>query len=166
MQTFNDLKNAWATLYPEIPFNGGYQEDVWGNYYEQMGIHGHVWRVFASVAVILAMLGLYGLVAINISGRVREFSIRKVLGASLLSISNNIFSQFYLLIVIALSIGVPLSYYFIRFILDFAYEYHMTITMGLVALAASMLLMVIVFTVATQVIKLKKSNTVQGLKTE
>lgn len=80
---FEDLKKAWATLYPEIPFNGGYQENVWGNYYEQMGIHGHVWRVFASVAVILAMLGLYGLVAINISGRVKEFSIRKILGANI-----------------------------------------------------------------------------------
>lgn len=163
---FEDLKKAWATLYPEIPFNGGYQEDVWGNYYFQMGIHGHVWRVFASVAVILAMLGLYGLVAINISGRVKEFSIRKILGANRKSISNNIFNQYYALILVSLLVGVPLSFLFIQSVLDFAYDYHMPVTIWVVVMAASMLVVVVMMTVATQVLKVFKANPVEGLKME
>lgn len=163
---FDDLKKAWATLYPEIPFNGGYQEDVWGNYYEQMAIHGHVWRVFATVAVILAMLGLYGLVAINVSGRVREFSIRKILGADYKNISNNIFKQYYVLILASLCIGVPLSFIFIRAVLDFAYDYHMPVTIWLATIAASLLVAVVITTVATQIIKVFKTNPVEGLKVE
>ncbi|MBX2914540.1 MAG: ABC transporter permease [Cyclobacteriaceae bacterium] len=163
---FEDLKKAWATLYPEIPFNGGYQEDVWGNYYEQMGIHGHVWRVFASVAVILAMLGLYGLVAINISGRVKEFSIRKILGADYKNISNNIFKQYYVLIIVSLFVSVPLSFIFIKSVLDFAYDYHMPVTIWVVTMAASLLVAVVIATVATQIIKVFKTNPVEGLKTE
>ena len=163
---FEDLKKAWASLYPEIPFNGGYQEDVWGNYYMEMGIHGHVWRVFASVAVILAMLGLYGLVAINVSGRVKEFSIRKILGANFKSISNNIFKQYYGLVGMSLLIGVPLSFFFIRAVLDFAYDYHMPITIWLVAMAAVILIAVVVTTVATQIVHVFKANPVEGLKAE
>jgi len=163
---FEDLKKAWATLYPEIPFNGGYQEDVWGNYYEEMGIHGHVWRVFASVAVILAMLGLYGLVAINISGRVKEFSIRKILGADYKNISNNIFKQYYVLIIVSLFVSVPLSFIFIKSVLDFADYYHMPVTIWVVMMAASLLIAVVIATVATQTIKVFKTNPVEGLKTE
>ncbi|HRE65764.1 MAG TPA: ABC transporter permease [Cyclobacteriaceae bacterium] len=163
---FEDLKKSWVTLYPEIPFNGGYQEDVWGNYYEQMGIHGHVWRVFATVAVILAMLGLYGLVAINVSGRVREFSIRKILGADYKNISNNIFKQYYGLVTVSLFVGGPLSFFFIKSVLDFVYDYHMPLTIWVVVIAASLLVAVVVITVATQIIKVFKSNPVEGLKVE
>lgn len=163
---FEDLKKTWASLYPDTPFNGGFQEDVWGNYYVEMGIHGHVWRVFASVAVILAMLGLYGLVAINISGRVKEFSIRKVLGADYKSISANIFKQYYLLVVLSLLGGVPLSFYFIRFVLDFAYDYHMPITIWLVGVAATMLIVIVAATIASQIVNVFKANAVDGLKVE
>ncbi len=164
--SFESLKKTWTKLFPESPFNGGYQEDVWGNYYTEIEIHGHVWRVFASVAVILAALGLYGLVSLNVSGRVREFSIRKVLGADFTNITNNIFKQYYMLFAVALVMGVPLSYFSIKAILDFAYTYHMAITFWSVALAAGLLVLVLLSTVSTQVFKVVKSNPVDGLKIE
>jgi len=165
-KTYESLKSSWAQLFPETPFTGGYQEDVWGNFYTEIGIHGHVWQVFASVAVMLAGLGLYGLVSLNVSGRVREFSIRKVLGAKLNNIAANIFRQYYLLFATALLIGVPLSYYSIKAVLNFAYTYHMPITFGGVALAALILVVVLLSTVSTQVFKVFKSNPVDGLKIE
>lgn len=165
-KTCESLKSTWAQLFPETPFTGGYQEDVWGNYYTEIGIHGHVWRLFASVAVLLAGLGLYGLVTLNVSGRVREFSIRKVLGASLKNIATNIFRQYYILFTTALIIGVPLSYYSIKAVLDFAYTYHMPITFWSVALAAVILVVVLLSTVSSQVIKVFKDNPVAGLKVE
>lgn len=163
---YESLKSTWAELFPEMPFTGGYQEDVWGSYYAEIEIHGHVWRVFASVAVLLAGLGLYGLVSLNVSGRVREFSIRKVLGANLKSIAINIFRQYYVLFAVALIIGIPLSYFSIKAVLDFAYTFHMPITLWGVALAAVILVVVLLSTVSTQVFKVFKSNPVDGLKIE
>ncbi len=165
-EAHESLKSAWAQLFPDTPFVGGYQEDVWGNYYTEIEIHGHVWRVFASVAVLLASLGLYGLVTLNVSGRVREFSIRKVLGASLKNIGSNIFSQYYILFAAALIIGTPLSYFSIKWVLDFAYTYHMPITFWSVALSAVILVVVLLSTVCTQVMKVFKANPVDGLKIE
>jgi putative ABC transport system permease protein len=166
LQAYESLRKTWAQLFPEIPFTGGFQEDVWGNYFIEMEIHGHVWRVFASVAVILATLGLYGLVTLNVSSRVREFSIRKILGASLQEIASVIFSQYNLLFITALMIGIPLSYFGIKAVLDFAYAYHMPITLWSVTLAALLLVLVLLGTVSTQVVKVFKNNPVNGLKVE
>jgi len=165
-KTFKALQSQWATLFPEVPFNGGYQEDVWGFYFQEIEIHGHVWRVFATIAVLLAGLGLYGLVTLNVSGRAREFSIRKVLGAGLKSIAVSITHQYLILMSMALVIGAPLSYYLIKMVLELAYEYHMPITFWSVCLASGILILVLIATVSTQIWKVSKSNPVSGLKTE
>ncbi len=165
-ETYELLKSAWIQLFPETPFTGGYQEDVWGNYYTQIEIHSHVWRVFATVAVLLAALGLYGLVTLNVSGRTKEFSIRKVLGASTKNIAANITNQYWILFAIALAFGTPLSYFSIKAVLDFAYTYHMPITFWSSAFASMLLIFVLLLTVSTQIRKVIKSNPVNGLKVE
>src|SRR6185369_10583702 len=45
IKVYKALQSNWATLFPEIPFEGGLQEDVWGFYYEEIAIYGLVWRV-------------------------------------------------------------------------------------------------------------------------
>lgn len=166
IETYKSLQTGWAKLFPEIPFNGGFQEDVWGFYFAEIEIHGHVWRVFASIAVLLASLGLYGLVTLNVSGRAKEFSIRKVLGAGLKNIAANITNQYLILFAVALTIGAPMSYFSIKAVLDFAYPYHMPITFWSVALASVVLILVLLTTVFTQIRKVLKSNPVNGLKIE
>ncbi len=165
-ETYQVLQKRWAELFPDSPFNGGYQEDVWGGYYAEIGIHGHVWRVFASVAVLLACLGLYGLVTLNVSGRVREFSIRKVLGAGVKDIAANITNQYLILFAIALAAGAPLSYFMLRIIFDIAYAYHMPVTFWLVSIAVPILTLVLLTTISTQIRKVLKANPVNGLKVE
>lgn len=163
---FKQLKSEWAALYPETPFDGGYQEDVWGRYYSGIANHGTVWRMFAIIAILLASLGLYGLINLNLSGRVREFSIRKVLGAGAVNLTKIVSKQYLVLFAIAISIGGPTSFFVIRAIFDFAYRYHMPVTPTGTLLAITILITVLVITVATQIRKLLKTNPVQGLKVE
>ncbi len=164
--TYKAMQLSWAKLFPQEPFNGGFQEDIWGGYYDEIEIHGHVWRVFASVAVILATLGLYGLVTLNVSGRVKEFSIRKVLGAELKNVAANITSQYAVLFSVALIIGVPLSYVSIKSVIEYVYKYHMLVTFTSTALASFLLVFVLLATVSTQIWKVAKANPVEGLKME
>jgi putative ABC transport system permease protein len=96
-ETFRTLQAKWSELFPEIPFEGGYQEDVWGFYHEEIRIHSLVWRIFAFIAVTLAGLGLYGLITLNVAGRAKEFSVRKVLGAGLKNIAASITNQYVVL---------------------------------------------------------------------
>ena len=166
VETYKTLLTKWGELYPEIPFEGGYQEDVWGFYFTEISIHGHVWRVFAAIAVFLASLGLYGLVTLNVSGRVKEFSIRKVLGAGLLNIVAGITREYLILFTVAIVIGAPMSFVLIKLILDFAYVYHIPITFWGTALASAILVLVLITTISTQIWKVSKANPVAGLKVE
>ncbi|HYC85321.1 MAG TPA: ABC transporter permease [Chryseosolibacter sp.] len=160
------LQSAWSQLYPEIPFDGGFQEDVWGNYFEQLEIHANVWRGMASIAMILATLGLYGLVRLNVTARIKEFCIRKVLGAGIASIAGNIASQYLLLFVTGFAIGAPVSHYLMKVFFDRIYTYHIPVTYFGVSVSIAILILVLLATVSTQIRKVAKANPVDGLKFE
>ncbi len=163
---YQSLQKHWITHFPETPFQGGYQEDVWGMYFVEIGIHGKVWRGIAMIAILLAGLGLYGLVTLNVTGRIREFSIRKVLGANIRSLARNITKQYIMLFVISLGIGSVLSYYLISFIFDSAYTYHMPVGIGGVSLAVVTLVSVLLLVVSVQLSRVSKANPVEGLQME
>ena len=160
------LQVQWAELYPETPFDGGFQEDVWGDYFEKLNIHASVWRAFATIAVVLASLGFYGLVTLNVAGRIKEFSIRKILGAGIKNIAGNITRQYGALFVVGLSIGIPVSYFLNQKLLDSIYWYHVPVTYLGPSIAAIILILVLLTIVFTQVGKVSKSNPVNGLKAE
>jgi putative ABC transport system permease protein len=166
METVEMLQENWSKLFPEIPFDGGYQEDVWGRYYETIAIHATVWDVIGGIAVLLASLGLYGLVTLNVSGRVREFSIRKVLGAGLKNIASSISGQYIVLFGVALTIGAPVSYILIKGLITTAYKYHMPINYSGTLFAVGILILVLSTTVSTQIRKVLLSKPVDGLKVE
>ncbi len=165
-KVYHAMQSNWAVLFPEIPFEGGYQEDVWGSYYSEINIHGVVWRVIAILAITLASLGLYGLVKLNVTGRLKEFSIRKVLGAELKHIAVIIYRQYTLLFIVALTIGAPVSYTLIKLIFDTSYEYHMPVDFTGTSIAVIILIVVLLLTISTQISKVVKANSVDGLKTE
>jgi putative ABC transport system permease protein len=166
MKTYKALQSTWASLFPETPFDGGLQQDVWGNFFESIKIHRSVWTVFAIIAVLLAGLGLYGLMTLNVAGRVKEFSIRKVLGAGIHNLVTLIIKQYALLFTVALIIGAPVSYILIKLLIEASYVYHMPITYSGVIFASGVLLLVLLITVSTQIRNVSKSNPVEGLKVE
>ena len=163
---YEALQSQWATLFPETPFLGNHQEDVWGFYYEEISIHALVWQIIAIVAILLAGLGLYGLITLNVAGRIREFSIRKVLGAGVGSLLANITARYALLFVLALVPAAPFSYWAMKFILDSAYSYHMPFGYTGVAIGVATLVLVLIVAVGIQVKRLSTFNPVQGLKVE
>jgi putative ABC transport system permease protein len=166
IETYKSLQANWAKLFPEIPFEGGLQEDVWGFYYEQIAIYRLVWRVFAMMAVSLTLLGLYGLVKLNVEGRTKEFSIRKVLGAGLKNIAVNITSQYLILYIVAMVIGAPLGHIFGKFTIESTSPYHMPVTILSVTIGVVLLTFLLLATVSTQIRKVLKASAADGLKTE
>lgn len=164
--TYEALQANWLKLFPEIPFQGGYQEDTWGSYFESVNKSEQFNKIIASMAVLLASLGLYGLVTLNVSGRVREFSIRKTLGAGVKNITSIIIKQYILLTVLALVIGTPISYVFAEAYLNMLFAYPMPMGYSGIAISALILIGVLLAVVSTQIRKVSKSNPVDGLKVE
>ncbi len=165
-RTYGALQAYWVKLFPEIPFQGGYQDDVWGNYFVEINIYETVMKIFGFIALSLASLGLYGLMTLNVAGRVKEFSIRKVLGAGIKSIAAVITQQYAILFAVALLVGMPISYILVKFVIETGEPYHMPMNYSGVVIAAMILILILVITVSTQIRKVLKSNPVNGLKME
>ncbi|WP_456461998.1 ABC transporter permease [Reichenbachiella sp.] len=166
-EIYDVLRAQWATLFPETPFKGGHQTDVWGmSYFEEEAKQGDFMRAVALIAILLASLGFYGLVSLNVSGRVREFSIRKALGAGIGSVTRLVTKQYLLLITFALTIGIPISYLLIVSLLDLLYEYPMPIGTLEVGISIALLLIILFSVIGTQIKKIFEMNPVDGLKVE
>ena len=165
-EAYTSLQAQWNKLFPEIPFQGSYQEDVWGGYFEKIKGHSRFWQAIAFITILLAGLGLYGLVTLNVAARTKEFSIRKALGAQTNNIAKGILRQYTILFTVSLLIGIPVSYSLVKFLFDIAYEYHVPMNYISVTLAVSILIFVLLFVVSTQVSKVAKASPVNGLKVE
>lgn len=166
MESLQNLKNEWASLFPETPFRGGLQEDVWGEYFSSLEWHGEFWRMIAYVTVFMAALGLFGLISLNVSGRVKEFSIKKVLGARLTHLGKNIMKDYLWLFTISIILGAPISYYLVEFFFDTVYTYHVPSNFGSVLMSGVILIVVLWSVVSILLVRVSKSNPVDGLKEE
>ncbi len=163
---FNEMKTTWEELFPTIPFEGGYQEDVWVGFFEELFIQIEFTTAVSIISAIIAALGLYGMVRLNIAGRAKEFSIRKVLGALSIDLARSIFRQYILLALLAIVMGAPLSYYLVRSLIVLMFPGQEGIGLLSVGVAVGILLLVLVAVIASQTWKVSKSNPVQGLRVE
>jgi putative ABC transport system permease protein len=121
------MKQLWESVYPNDPFVYFFQEQYINDQYREDQRFSTIFNVFSGFTMLIACLGLFGLVSYSVMIRKKEIGIRKVLGAS---VSNIIllFSRGYAkLLFISLLIGIPLSYYVLSFWLDnFAYKGEMS----------------------------------------
>jgi len=121
--------------------------------------------VFTILAFIIACLGLLGLVIFTTTQRVKEIGIRKVLGASVGSVTIMLGKSFMQLVVIAAVIAIPVARFAMnKWLQDFAYridiEWWMFLIPGLIAIFIALV------TVCTQSIKAALANPVKSLRTE
>lgn len=158
------LEAEWKAIYPEAPFLGGLQTDVWGGYFDTIGVYERFNRAIALVAIVLASLGFYGLISLNISSRTKEFSIRKTLGARNVNILASVSRQFVWLALVALFFGAPLSYYAIKAQLGLVFAYAMPVSATAVALSALLLIAMLYLVTLTQVAKVSKASPANGLR--
>lgn len=164
MEVYEQLKQDWGNLYPEVPFRGGFQTDIWGSYFSEIEWHGQFWRVIAYVTVFMAALGLFGLVSLNVVGRIREFSVKKVLGANIYHIGKNLLNDYSLLFIISILIGSPTSYYLVEFFFDMVYPYHVPSNLVSILISGIILLSVLLTVVSLLLIQISKANPIRGLK--
>lgn len=122
-------------------------------------------NVFGGLAIFISCLGLYGLVAYSAEQRTKEFGVRKVLGASLGNLMQLLSVSFVKMIVVAIIIAVPLSYYAMNEWLS-TFEFHADFNWWLIPIAAFATLAMALLTVSFQAYKSAKANPVEALKYE
>ena len=126
---------------------------------------GLLYRVFAGLTVFIACLGLFGLSAFAAEQRTKEIGIRKVLGASVASITALLSKDFLKLVAIAILIASPVAWYFMQSWMA-EFKYQIGIEWWVFVLAAGLALLVAFLTVSFQAVKAALMNPVHSLKSE
>ncbi|MEX1103449.1 MAG: ABC transporter permease, partial [Dehalococcoidia bacterium] len=158
VRTAAAMEAAWKLLVPGRPYQHFFQDDVFDSYYREMRGITRIFGFVALMALLISCMGLFGLVAQHVAGRLREVGVRKVLGASvghLIALTNRRFA--YLLLLAAL-LATPASYYLIGALLDSIYQYHPPLNAAPFVLAYLLVFLTAALTVSTQVRKLVTVN--------
>ena len=117
------VERAWKTIAPEQPFDYTFVDAALDAQYRQEARLGKVVGIASTLAIWIACLGLFGLALLTVIQRTKEIGIRKVLGASVVSIMVLLSKDFARLVLVAFVLAVPIAYYAMRdWLTDFAYH--------------------------------------------
>lgn len=122
-QALDYLDQVYKSFDPGNPAEYHFLDQNFARQYAAEEKQGTLAFLFTGLAVLLSVLGLFGLVTFTARQLTREIGIRKVLGASVLNIVRLVSKDFLKLVVLAGLIAVPLSWYAMhRWLADFAYR--------------------------------------------
>lgn len=126
---------------------------------------GKLAGLFAVLAIFISCLGLFGLSAYSAERRIKEIGIRKVLGASVQSLSSMLSKEFVKLVGVSCLLAFPLAWYYMHsWLAD--YEYKITISWWMFVLPALLAMLITILTVSFQATKAALMNPVKSLKSE
>ncbi|QEC65979.1 FtsX-like permease family protein [Panacibacter ginsenosidivorans] len=159
------IENKWKAMAPGMPFSYRFMDDSFNEMYRSEQRAGYIAITFAVLAIVIACLGLFGLVTYMAEQRTKEIGIRKVLGASTGNVVTMLSKDFLVLVIIACVIAFPVAWLAMsNWLKDYAYriniEWWVFFVAGFTALAIALI------TVSFQAIKAALANPVKSLRTE
>jgi len=152
-------------LNPAYPFSYNFLDKDLDNLYKGEQQMGNIFNFFAILAIFISCLGLYGLSAFMAEQRTKEIGVRKVLGASVFSIVYLLSGKFTRLIIFAMAIAIPVSWWAIdKWLQGFAYRINISWIIFLIACATA--LFIALLTISYESIKAAVANPVKSLRSE
>lgn len=164
-QLVKKIEAKWRAMASGAPFDYQFMDEAFDNMYHAEQRVSSIAMIFSVLAILIACLGLFGLIAYAAEQRTREIGIRKVLGASVGSIVSLLSKELLFLVMLAALIAFPVAWYAMnRWLNDFAYRIHISIWVfiiaGLTAICIALL------TVGLQAVKAALANPVKALRSE
>jgi ABC-type antimicrobial peptide transport system permease subunit len=150
---------------PLYPFSYKFVDEQFNDMFQTEMLMSKLSRVFATLAIIISCLGLFGLAAYTAERRIKEIGIRKVLGATVTGLASLLSVEFLKLVLLSVLLAFPMAWYIMHLWLrDYAYRINIQWWVFVVAGVAAVLIAIV--TVSFQAIKAAVSNPVKSLRSE
>ena len=163
--TLKTIESTWNAVNPDKPFEYHFLDQEYEALYQQETQTARVLNIFALITILVAAMGLFGLVTFTAQQRVKEIGIRKVLGASVISIVRMLSADLVKLVLIAVVIASPVAWWAMnRWLDDFAYR--IDIQWWMFAVAGFAAVVIALLTVSWQAIRAAVANPVESLRDE
>jgi len=150
---------------PGYPFDYQFIDGDFDQIFKTETLTGTLAGVFASLAIFISCLGLFGLAAYTAERRIKEIGIRKVLGASVSGLAGLLSKDFLKLVCISCLLAFPLALWATHNWLQ-SYQYRINIHWWVFAAAGAAALLIALVTVSFQAIKAALMNPVKSLRSE
>ncbi|MCU0342049.1 MAG: ABC transporter permease [Spirosomaceae bacterium] len=122
-EKISSLEGLYKKYFTGNPFEYFFVDENFNKQYLSEKQYGELFTTASFWAIFIACLGLFGLATFRVESRTKEIGIRKVLGASVLSIVNLLSKEFLILVGIAILLASPVAYYFMdKWLSDFPYR--------------------------------------------
>ncbi|HWZ01970.1 MAG TPA: ABC transporter permease [Mucilaginibacter sp.] len=164
-ETIVQIQRLYESYNPGLPFTYSFLDEAYQKQYETEVRVSMLSEYFSVLAILISCLGLFGLVAFTAQKRQKEIGIRKVVGASVNSITFMLTKDFLQLVFIAVLIASPLAYYLMsQWLNGFAYRINIGPVVFLIAISS--VILITILTVSFQAIKAALVNPVKSLRSE
>ncbi len=164
-QAIASLQKICRQLNPEFPFTYQFSDLEYAKLYKSEEVVSKLSDLFASLAIFISCLGLFGLAMFSAEQRTKEIGIRKVLGASAQNIVALLSINFLKPVLIAFLVAFPVAWYAMNTWLH-GFAYRISIGWTTFAMAGASAIIVAMLTVGFQSIKAAVANPVESLRTE
>jgi putative ABC transport system permease protein len=163
--TLAAMEKEWLRMAPFHPFEASYLKDDLSRLYRSEANQAFLIRGACYLAVVVACLGLIGLVASSAERRTKEIGVRKVLGSSVVGILSLVTREFVFLVAIANLVACPIAYYALsKWLENFVYK--IVLDWELFMLTFLLTVGIAMLAVSTQAIRAARANPVDALKYE
>lgn len=161
--TLSQIQTAYESVEKTRPYSGIFLDDYFELIYAQENQKAKIYLTFSALTILVACIGLFGLATFILQSRMKEISIRKVLGAKMNDIMGLISKEFILIIFISSLIAIPLAYYYSQdWLNSFAYR----TSFGVDVFIASVLitLLIAMASISIQALKTARTNPADTLR--
>ncbi len=163
--TLDALRAAWTRIAPAVPFEYSFLDDDLNALYEDDARWSRILGYASLFAILIACLGLFGLVALAVAARTKEIGIRKVMGATAPGLAVLLSKDFARLVAVALVLAAPVAYFVMERWLD-TFAFRIEISWGIFLVAGSLALAIALMTVSAQTIRAALGDPVKALRYE
>jgi ABC-type antimicrobial peptide transport system permease subunit len=164
-QALASLETLCKQINPAFPFTYTFSDQEYQKLYQNEQIVTKLSNAFAFLAIFISCLGLLGLAMFTAEQRIKEIGIRKVLGASVGSLFSLLSSEFLVLVIIALFIALPVSWFAMNHWLQ-GFAYRTTMQWWMFALSGVIIIAIAMITVSFQAVKAALINPIKSLRSE
>ena len=159
------IKKKWKVAFPGAGFDHWFLNDEFNRMYKSERTVSSLAKVFAILAVLITVLGVFSLATYTAEQRTKEIGIRKVLGAGEKQVVTLFVSVFLKIFLIASLVAVPVSC-FVAYKWLQSFAYRVSISPMIIILSLSGLLLITLITVSYEIWKSARANPVRALRTE
>ncbi|MDJ1494301.1 ABC transporter permease [Cytophagaceae bacterium DM2B3-1] len=164
-QSLKQIQTVFTKHIPQVPFEYKFADAEYATKFNDEERLGKLATFFATLAIFISCLGIFGLASFTAEQRRKEIGIRKVLGASILNLWQLLSKEFIVLVLTSFVIATPISWYFLQGWLQ-SYTYRIEISWWIFAVAGLGALIITLATVSYQAIKAAIANPTKSLRTE